>query len=148
MKHFAAVSDGIVQDVTAGSGDAPANRNGVRYIECPRWVSTGDRYENGTWLHADGSPFSDEEAQKVFSEPLELINHLSSSEIDALWDAAINPNPSLARGVARTAILAISAALEVHSRSPQTKALVDALVQAGILTADRARTVFEDPNVV
>jgi len=89
-------------------------------------------------------PKTDAEAQKVASQ-LTLWKRLSAQERRALWNLADTEGPA---GDAALLVLgAMWAAVETESRNQETKQLLGAAMQLGIVAdIERAREILDDPG--
>lgn len=89
-------------------------------------------------------PKTDAEAQKVASQ-LTLWKRLSAPERRALWNLADTDGPA-----GDTALLVLGAmwsATETESRNPETKQLIGAAMQLGVVSdIERARVILNDPG--
>lgn len=89
-------------------------------------------------------PKTDAEAQTV-STQLSLYSRLSAAERRALRTLANTDSP--VGDVALQVEGALFAAVETESRNPQTKMLIGAVMQLGIVASiDRARELLNDPG--
>lgn len=89
-------------------------------------------------------PKTDAEAQKVASQ-LTLWKRLSAPERRALWNLADTEGPA---GDAALLVLgAMWSAVETESRNPETKQLLGAAMQLGVVAdVARARVILDDPG--
>lgn len=115
------------------------------FVDCPHYAIPGSIWDGEQWLHPLGRPFTDAEMQVVHSAPQLVWLALTDAERRTLYNLASTDSPT---GNAALRVLgAFFAAPEIISRSANTKALMSAAIQLGVVAdVARARVILNDPG--
>lgn len=116
---------------------------GEEWVDVPH-LTIGSTRVDGVWRRPDGNPYTDSDAQAVATQ-LTLWKRLNASEQRALRTLANTNSPvgDLALRVEGSMFTAV----ETESRNPETKQLIGAAIQLGIVAdIDRARELLGDPG--
>ncbi len=142
MNRIAKIVNGVAVDFRIPSEFTPPD--GETWVASPDYVQRLSLYSNGAWCKPDGSPYTDSEQQTV-STQLSLYSRLSAAERRAIRTLANTDSP--VGDVALQVEGALFAAVETESRNQQTKMLIGAVMQLGIVASiDRARELLNDPD--
>jgi hypothetical protein len=139
---IAKIVDNVAVDIRVTPEFTPPE--GETWVESPAWLLPRSLYNGGAWTKPDGSPYTDEE-QQIVSTQLSLYSRLTAGERRALRAMA---NTEGAAGDAALQVEgAFFSAVETESRDPQTRALIGAAIQLGVLSGvARARELLNDPG--